>query len=293
MIKSMTGYGRAERHTDQRKITVEIKSLNSKQLDLSARIPSIYREKEYEIRNKVGKAMGRGKVDLFVSVENIGGAGKTVGGSINTELFKAYYLQLAELQKELGDTNTAEPLITTVLRLPDVMQTEAVAISDAEWAALSEAVNEAVENINAFRLQEGAVLIKDLLKRIDTIQELAAQIVPLEGERIETVRTRLMDNLKALQVNVDNNRFEQEVIYYLEKFDITEEKVRLKQHCDYFRSVAAESEGVGRKLGFIAQEIGREINTTGSKANHAGIQKIVVRMKDELEKIKEQLLNLL
>lgn len=292
MIKSMTGYGRAERHTDQRKITVEIKSLNSKQLDLSARIPSIYREKEYEIRNTVGKALGRGKVDLFVSVENVGGT-KAVGGAINTELFKAYYLQLAALQKELGDTNTTEPLVTTVLRLPDVMQAESVTISDEEWTALSEAVDEAVDNINAFRLQEGAVLIKDLLARIDTIEELAAQIVPLEGERIETVRTRLMDNLNALQVNVDSNRFEQEVIFYLEKYDITEEKVRLKQHCDYFRTVAGESEGVGRKLGFIAQEIGREINTTGSKANHAGIQKIVVRMKDELEKIKEQLLNLL
>lgn len=288
----MTGYGRAERHTDQRKITVEIKSLNSKQLDLSARIPSIYREKEYEIRNTVGKALGRGKVDLFVSVENVGGV-KSVGGAINTELFKAYYLQLAALQKELGDTNTAEPLITTVLRLPEVMQSESVTISDEEWTALTEAVEEAIENINAFRLQEGAVLIKDLLARIDTIEELAAQIVPLEGERIETVRTRLMDNLNALQVNVDSNRFEQEVIFYLEKYDITEEKVRLKQHCDYFRTVAGESEGVGRKLGFIAQEIGREINTTGSKANHAGIQKIVVRMKDELEKIKEQLLNLL
>lgn len=292
MIKSMTGYGRAERHTDQRKITVEIKSLNSKQLDLSARIPSIYREKEYEIRNTVGKALGRGKVDLFVSVENIGGA-KAAGGTINKDLFKAYYAQLVELQRELGDRNGAEPLMTTVLRLPEVMQTETVAIGDEEWKALAEAVDEAVDNLNKFRLQEGAVLIGDLLKRIDTIQELAAQIVPLEGERIETVRTRLMDNLKALQVNVDNNRFEQEIIYYLEKFDITEEKVRLKQHCDYFRTVAGESEGVGRKLGFIAQEIGREINTTGSKANHAGIQKIVVRMKDELEKIKEQLLNLL
>ena len=292
MIKSMTGYGRAERHTDQRKITVEIKSLNSKQLDLSARIPSIYREKEYEIRNTVGKALGRGKVDLFVSVENVGGA-KTAGGTINKELFKAYYAQLVELQRELGDRNGAEPLMTTVLRLPEVMQTETVAIGDEEWKALAEAVDEAVDNLNQFRLQEGAVLIGDLLKRIDTIQELAAQIVPLEGERIETVRTRLMDNLKALQVNVDNNRFEQEIIYYLEKFDITEEKVRLKQHCDYFRTVAGESEGVGRKLGCIAQEIGREINTTGSKANHAGIQKIVVRMKDELEKIKEQLLNLL
>lgn len=292
MSKSMTGYGRAERHTDQRKITVEIKSLNSKQLDLSARIPSIYREKEYEIRNTVGKALGRGKVDLFVSVENVGGT-KTAGGTINKELFKAYYAQLVELQRELGDRNGAEPLMTTVLRLPEVMQTETVAIGDEEWKALAEAVDEAVDNLNQFRLQEGAVLIGDLLKRIDTIQELAAQIVPLEGERIETVRTRLMDNLKALRINVDSNRFEQEIIYYLEKFDITEEKVRLKQHCDYFRTVAGESEGVGRKLGFIAQEIGREINTTGSKANHAGIQKIVVRMKDELEKIKEQLLNLL
>ena len=292
MIKSMTGFGRAERHTDQRKITVEIKSLNSKQLDLSTRIPSIYREKEYEIRNTVSKAVGRGKVDLFVTVENIAGA-KTAGGSINKELFKTYYTQLVELQRELGDQNATEPLITTVLRLPDVMQTEAVVVSDQEWQALTDAVNEAVDNLNKFRIQEGEVLIKDLLKRIDTIQELAAQIIPLEGERIETVRTRLMENLKALQVNVDSNRFEQEIIYYLEKFDITEEKVRLKQHCDYFRTVAGESEGVGRKLGFIAQEMGREINTTGSKANHAGIQKIVVRMKDELEKIKEQLLNLL
>ena len=288
----MTGNGSAERHTDQRKITVVIKSLNSKQLDLSTRIPSIYREKEYEIRNTVSKAVGRGKVDLFVTVENIAGA-KTAGGSINKELFKTYYTQLVELQRELGDQNATEPLITTVLRLPDVMQTEAVVVSDQEWQALTDAVNEAVDNLNKFRIQEGEVLIKDLLKRIDTIQELAAQIIPLEGERIETVRTRLMENLKALQVNVDSNRFEQEIIYYLEKFDITEEKVRLKQHCDYFRTVAGESEGVGRKLGFIAQEMGREINTTGSKANHAGIQKIVVRMKDELEKIKEQLLNLL
>ena len=292
MIKSMTGYGRAERHTDQRKITVEIKSLNSKQLDLSTRIPSIYREKEYEIRNTVSKAVGRGKVDLFVTVENIAGA-KTAGGSINKELFKTYYTQLVELQRELGDQNATEPLITTVLRLPDVMQTEAVVVSDQEWQALTDAVNEAVDNLNKFRIQEGEVLIKDLLKRIDTIQELAAQIIPLEGERIETVRTRLMENLKALQVNVDRHRFEQEIIYYLEQFDITEEKGRLTQQCDYFRTVAGESEGVGRKLGFIAQEMGREINTTGSKANHAGIQKIVVRMKDELEKIKEQLLNLL
>ncbi|WP_294596934.1 YicC/YloC family endoribonuclease [uncultured Rikenella sp.] len=293
MVKSMTGYGRAERHTKQRKIIVEIKSLNSKQLDMSARIPTLYREKEYDIRNTVGRALGRGKVDIAVSFENLGGAKTGCGGTINAALFKSYYEQLVRLRSELGDTNGNEPLMTAVLRLPEVMQTEMVKIRPEEWAALAEAVDEAVENLNRFREQEGEVLIADLLKRIDTIEELAAQIVPLEGERIETVRARLRDNLEALQVKVDNNRFEQEIIYYLEKFDITEEKVRLKQHCDYFRTVARESEGVGRKLGFIAQEIGREINTTGSKANHAGIQKLVVRMKDELEKIKEQLLNLL
>lgn len=293
MVKSMTGYGRAERHTKQRKIIVEIKSLNSKQLDMSARIPTLYREKEYDIRNTVGRALGRGKVDIAVSFENLGGAKTGCGGTINAALFKSYYEQLVRLRSELGDTNGNEPLMTAVLRLPEVMQTEMVRIGDEEWTALAEAVDEAVGNLNRFREQEGEVLIADLLKRIDTIEELAAQIVPLEGERIETVRARLKDNLEALQVKVDNNRFEQEIIYYLEKFDITEEKVRLKQHCDYFRTVARESEGVGRKLGFIAQEIGREINTTGSKANHAGIQKLVVRMKDELEKIKEQLLNLL
>lgn len=293
MVKSMTGYGRAERHTKQRKIIVEIKSLNSKQLDMSVRIPTLYREKEYDIRNTVGKALGRGKVDLCVSFENLGGAKTGCGGTINAALFKSYYEQLVRLRSEVGDTNGNEPLMTAVLRLPEVMQTEMVRVDPEEWTALAEAVNEAVENLNRFREQEGEVLIADLLKRIDTIEELAAQIVSLEGERIETVRARLRDNLEALQVKVDHNRFEQEIIYYLEKFDITEEKVRLKQHCDYFRTVARESEGVGRKLGFIAQEIGREINTTGSKANHAGIQKLVVRMKDELEKIKEQLLNLL
>lgn len=292
MIKSMTGYGRAERHTGQRKITVEIKSLNSKQLDLSARIPSIYREKEYEIRSLVGKALGRGKVDLFISIENIGA--KSQAGTINAELFDSYYQQLQTMAAEIGYDMTGEPLMQTVLRLPDVIQTDTVAIDESEWAALVDAVNEAIANINGFREQEGAVLIQDLLGRIDRIQELAGQVVPYEAERIETVRARLLENLKNLQVNVDSNRFEQEVIFYLEKYDITEEKVRLAQHCNYFREVAGEpGDGVGRKLGFIAQEIGREINTMGSKANHAEIQKLVVQMKDELEKVKEQLLNLL
>lgn len=291
MIKSMTGYGRAERHTDLRKITVEIKSLNSKQLDLSARIPSLYREKEYEIRSNVGKSLSRGKVDLFISVENLGA--KAVAGTINVDLFHSYYRQLSDLADEVGYDMANEPVMQTILKMPDVLGSDTVKIDDTEWNALMEAVAEALDNINGFRLQEGAVLIADLLERVGIIEELMVQVVPYEGERIETVRARLSENIAKLQLNIENNRFEQEVIYYLEKFDITEEKVRLKQHCDYFRTVATESEGVGRKLGFISQEIGREINTMGSKANHAEIQKIVVQMKDELEKIKEQLLNIL
>jgi len=286
----MTGYGRAEQQAGDRKITVEIKSLNSKQLDLSARVPSIYREKEYEIRSQVGKALSRGKVDLFISYEQPGGQ-RTA--SINRELFKIYYDQLQEVTAQIGYETTGEPLVSTILRLPDVLQTETVNIPEEEWKALDQAVNGAIQAIDAFRAQEGKVLMDDLLERVSTIESLMGEVTPFEGERIETLRTRLEENIAKLQVNIDNNRFEQEIIYYIEKFDITEEKVRLKQHCDYFRSVAGETENVGRKLGFIAQEMGREINTMGSKANHAEIQKIVVRMKDELEKIKEQLLNIL
>lgn len=292
MIKSMTGYGRAERQTTLRKIIVEIKSLNSKQLDLSARIPSVYREKEYDIRSSVARALSRGKVDLSISYESEGA--KAATGQINVELFEAYYRQITTLASELGYDASTEPLMQTILRMPDVLQSETVVVPENEWQALESAVSEAIDNINAFRLQEGAVLMADLLERISTIESLMYQVVPFEGERIETVRARLQENLAKQKVVVDNNRFEQEIIYFLEKFDITEEKVRLKQHCDYFRTVATtEADGVGRKLGFISQEIGREINTMGSKANHAEIQKIVVQMKDELEKIKEQLLNIL
>lgn len=290
MIKSMTGYGRGESTTADRKITVEIKSLNSKQLDLSARIPSIYREKEYEIRSSVGRALSRGKVDLFVNFESFTSAR---GSSINRAQFESYYRDIIELSRETGVALENERLVATILRMPDVLQSETVVISTEEWDALLAATAQAIEQINAFREQEGAVLMADLLSRVGRIEELMKTIVPFESERIDTVRARIEDNLTKLQVNIDTNRFEQEVIYYLEKFDITEEKVRLRQHCDYFRQVALETEGVGRKLGFIAQEMGREINTTGSKANHAQIQKIVVEMKDELEKIKEQLLNIL
>lgn len=286
----MTGYGRAQRMTEDRKITVEIKSLNSKQLDLSARIPSLYREKEYEIRNLVSRQLSRGKVEVSVNFEAISA---TKSNSINVALFTNYYNELNSLATTVGYDIMGEQLMSVILRMPDVMSSEGVKMTEIEASILMEAVVEAVDNINNFREQEGAVLMADLLARVETIELLMTRVVPFESERIDTVKNRLMENLQKMTIPVDNNRFEQEIIYFLEKFDITEEKVRLKQHCDYFRLVATETEGVGRKLGFIAQEMGREINTMGSKANHSEIQKIVVEMKDELEKIKEQLLNIL
>lgn len=286
----MTGYGRAQRMTEDRKITVEIKSLNSKQLDLSARIPSLYREKEYEIRNLISRQLSRGKVEVSVNFETISA---TKSNSINVELFTNYYNELNSLATTVGYDITGEQLMSVILRMPDVMSSEGVKMTEVEASILMEAVVEAVDNINNFREQEGAVLMADLLARVEIIELLMARVLPFESERIDTVKNRLMENLQKMTIPVDNNRFEQEIIYFLEKFDITEEKVRLKQHCDYFRQVATETEGVGRKLGFIAQEMGREINTMGSKANHSEIQKIVVEMKDELEKIKEQLLNIL
>lgn len=288
----MTGYGKGECSTSDRKITVEIKSLNSKQLDLSARIPSIYREKEYEIRSSVAKALSRGKVDLFVGYENLQ-TGMIRTGSINAELFANYYNQIKQIASQVGYDTTNDSLLHTILKMPDVLQTETITVPDEEFVALLNATEQAITNIIEFRTQEGAVLISDLLARVSTIENLMENVVKYESERIETVRVRITENLEKVRVTIDTNRFEQEIIYYLEKFDITEEKVRLKQHCDYFRTVSQESEGVGRKLGFIAQEMGREINTMGSKANHSEIQKIVVQMKDELEKIKEQLLNIL
>ncbi|CDN32162.1 Protein YicC [Mucinivorans hirudinis] len=291
MVKSMTGYGRGEAQTDGRKITVEIKSLNGKQLDFSIRIPSLYREKEYEIRNVVARSLNRGKVDMTVNYENLQATPR--GGSINMELFESYYNQIVEAAKTLGINAEGEKMIPTLLRMPEVMQNEVVATPAQELEAVMRATEEALGAINEFREQEGAVLMADLLARVSMIEELMSRVAPYEAERIETVKGRISNNLEKINVSIDNNRFEQEIIYYLEKFDITEEKVRLKHHCDYFREVAAQSEGGGRKLGFIAQEMGREINTMGSKANHADIQKIVVEMKDELEKIKEQLLNIL
>ena len=294
MIKSMTGFGKGEAALRNKKITVEIRSLNSKQLDLALKLPAVYRQSEYEIRTLLQRLLQRGKVDVFVSVES---QVVETSARINREIFAAYAEQLREAACSAGlDTSTAEwnaAATQTLLRLPDVVATEAEVISDEEHAALLSAVETAARQLDAFRTQEGATLIADLLRRVDLIEQYKNEVVPFEKARTETIKARILENLAKLAIEVDRNRLEQEMIFYLEKLDITEEKVRLQNHCRYFREVAAEEEGVGRKLGFIAQEMGREINTMGSKANETNIQILVVKMKDELEKIKEQVLNIL
>lgn len=291
MIKSMTGYGRGERATEVRKFIVEVRSLNGKSLDLSLRTPSSCRSVEPDMRSAATRMLLRGKVDMSVAVENLTAVSSTV---INRDMFRAYYRELVALSREVAYEIDTEPLMQTILRMPDVVaagEREQFSAEDVE--ALMGACTDALQAIDAFRVQEGAVLIADMLKRVGIIEELLMQVEPYEAERIATVRERLAENLAKAQVAVDNNRFEAEIIYFLEKFDVTEEKVRLAQHINYFREVVADGGDAGRKLGFIAQEMGREINTLGSKANHHEMQRIVVGMKDELEKIKEQLLNIL
>lgn len=290
MVKSMTGFGKGEATLQNKKITVEIRSLNSKQLDLGLRLPAVYRQSEYEVRNIIARTVQRGKVDVFVTVES---QAVETPARINKEVFREYLRQMTDTLAYAGIDADYDAIMPVVMRMPEVVSTETESISDEEHAALIAATEAAVAQLDAFRLQEGAILIADLLGRVDKIEGYKAEVVPFEKARTETVRTRLLENLEKLQIDVDRNRLEQEMIFYLEKLDITEEKVRLANHCKYFREVAAEEEGVGRKLGFIAQEMGREINTMGSKANESNIQILVVKMKDELEKIKEQVLNIL
>ena len=294
MIKSMTGYGKAEAVLDHKKITVEIRSLNSKQLDLTVKVPAVYRQSEYEIRNRIGKRLQRGKIDAYVSYEI---TGDSVPVNIDRKTFTAYFGQIREIAAENGiDWNGSAldaAVVPAVLRLPEVIQNDQQTVSEAETQALKRCVEEAVDHMEQFRIQEGTILIADLLRRIDRIEQLKEEIVPFEKARAETIKTRIRENIESLGIPFDANRLEQEMIYYIEKLDITEEKVRLQNHCKYFREVARGEEAPGRKLGFIAQDLGREINTLGSKANEATIQKKVVEMKDELEKIKEQVLNIL
>jgi len=290
MTKSMTGFGKGEATLNNKKITVEIRSLNSKQLDLNMRLPAVYRQSEYEIRTLVARRLVRGKVDVFITVEN---QRTETPARVDRELFREYLRQMTDALAYAGIDAGYDALVPAVLRLPEVVATETEAISDEEHAALLTATEAAAAQLDAFRTQEGATLIADLLRRVDLIEQYKNEVTPFELARTETVKARILENLAKLDVDVDRNRLEQEMIFYLEKLDITEEKVRLTNHCNYFREVAAHEEGAGRKLGFIAQEMGREINTLGSKANETNIQILVVKMKDELEKIKEQALNIL
>ena len=287
----MTGYGKAVCELPEKTITVEIKSLNGKQTDVYLRMPTLYREKESEIRNIISSTLKRGKIECTITVENFDGEQAAI---INKEAVKRYYSQLYKIKDELKIENS-EPLIQAILRLPESLKAAKEELKEEEWEELKTALYRSIEQLENFRQQEGNILEKDILDRIGKIESLLVRLDALEGIRIERIRERLKNNMYEFFDNdvVDKNRFEQELIYYIEKLDITEEKVRLENHCRYFREVAKEDNNIGKKLGFICQEIGREINTIGSKANDFDIQKVVVLMKDELEKIKEQLMNII
>ena len=293
MIKSMTGYGKAVAELPGKKITIEIKSLNSKGIDLNVKIPSWFREKELDIRN-ILSTLQRGKIDLFISFES---TGDTLSYTLNKALAHQYYEALKELQREFREENP-EGLLPMVMRMPDILESDREEIDPDQWELILSKLEEALGEVEKFRELEGKVLQDDMVPRVDNILALLNAVEPLDEERKELVRNNLQKALDQFLANnnaarADSNRFEQELIYYLEKMDFTEEKVRLRKHCDYFLETITGTESQGKKLGFICQEIGREINTLGSKASHAGIQQIVVQMKDELEKIKEQLLNIL
>lgn len=291
MILSMTGYGKSVAVYNGKKINVEIKSLNSKALDLSTRIAPLFREKEMEIRQAIQAKVIRGKVDFAIWVEKDATSDAT---TINTALAKNYCEQIKGVATECQIPLPADWFIT-LLRMPDVMsKVEIETLSDEEWVVARKAIDEAIDALVAFRQQEGAALQKKFGEKIDNIEALLKSIEPYEKSRVEKIRTRIVDGLSSIpEVDYDKNRLEQELIYYIEKLDISEEKQRLANHLNYFRETMAEEEGQGKKLGFIAQEMGREINTTGSKSNNAEMQNIVVKMKDELEQIKEQVLNAL
>lgn len=292
MVKSMTGFGKTTVESGNKKIVIEIKSLNSKQLDLNLRIPNLYKEKEMEIRNMIKEQLERGKVDMCIYFDN-SEVDKDV--RINQSMVMQYFNQMIELASQLGVVPDKNELLQTVMRFPDSLQVKSEELNEAEWEQLKAGIEKALEEINAFRIQEGKALIKDINYRIELIQQLAAKVPQFEVKRVEAIRQKLQERINEWTdvKNIDQNRLEQEIIYYLEKLDITEEKVRLANHCKYFLETVEKEEAPGRKIGFIAQEIGREINTMGSKANDHDIQKLVVNMKDELEKIKEQSLNVL
>lgn len=285
MIQSMTGYGKSVVQLPSKKITVEIKSLNSKNLDLHARVPSSYREKELEMRKTISKSLTRGKVDFNLYVEI---TAEETSSKLNEPMVKQYMKQLSNVVD-----GEAVELLKMAIRMPDALKTERKEIEETEFNDINQALNEALIAINKYRSDEGQVLEEDFKQRSITISELLEKVILIDSDRIDIVKERLRKAISDLNETVDENRFEQELIYYLEKYDITEEKVRLKNHLNYFNEALESSDSNGKKIGFICQEIGREINTIGSKSNHAPMQQLVVQMKDELEKIKEQALNVL
>lgn len=287
----MTGYGKATVTFGDKKINVEIKSLNSKALDLSTRIAPLYREKEMEIRNRIAKTLERGKVDFSIWIEKDAGETAT---PINAALVENYYKQISSIA-ETYHIPVPNDWFATLLRMPDVLtRVEVQELADEEWEAASQAIDEALQHLTDFRKQEGAALEKKFIEKVNNIEHLLHTLENYEKERVNKIRERITDALeKTVKVDYDKNRLEQELIYYIEKLDINEEKQRLANHLNYFRETLAGGHGQGKKLGFIAQEMGREINTTGSKSNHAQMQNIVVQMKDELEQIKEQVLNVM
>lgn len=291
MLVSMTGFGKATCELVNKKLSIEIKSLNSKQLDINSRMPGYYREKEISVRNLISKNLVRGKIDFSMYAEVSGIENNSI---VNTSLVKAYFEQLSVLSQELGIENKSE-LLSIIMRLPDTLKNEREELNEEEWSVVMESIQNAISDLMQFRIQEGVTLEKDITERIIEIQNLLKQVEPHEKQRLQKVKERLRSNLVELaeKENIDENRFEQELIFYLEKMDITEEKVRLAHHLEYFLETVNLNEEVGKKLGFISQEIGREINTLGSKANDSDMQKLVIHMKDELEKVKEQLLNVL
>ena len=292
MIQSMTGYGKAEATLPTGKITVEIRTLNSKSADINIKTSLLPKDKDIPVRKKLADRLQRGTIDFFLTRESNAGAAPS---SVNLELAEAYLKQLSKVAgTSLMEHTATATLLSAILRFPDVADARKNdAVTEEEWPAVEAAIQEALDHLQAFRAQEGTVLYRDVTGRVQTILDLYDEVEALEGERIETVKGRLLKNLEELQQKPDPARFEQELIFYLEKYDINEEKVRLRQHCRYFMETIDNEPFPGKKLGFIIQEMGREINTTGSKANHAGIQRLVVRMKDELEKIREQSMNIL
>lgn len=291
MIKSMTGFGKAVAETSNKKITIEIKSLNSKQMDLNTKLPWVYKEKEPEIRNMISQKLDRGKIDFSIYIDSNEIEPST---AINKGVVKNYYKLFSEIASEL-DLKLDNEIFSVIMKLPDIMKTEKNDIPEEEWDAVWEKIIESVQILDQYRIEEGKSIMADIIKCIKKISELLDQIVPFEEGRIKKIREKLDAILKENieNVNIDKNRFEQELIFYIEKFDINEEKTRLKTHCDYFLETLKNDSPNGKLLNFICQEIGREINTIGSKANDASIQKLVVMMKDELEKVKEQTLNVL